>query len=164
MRTTRVLAVSAVAAAVLGAAAPTATAWDHPSNIVALPGVIARGGELTLTVDGCSKGGSAMSPAFRDEVELSSVQGSRNESASGTAKVKDSAVPGTYDVKVDCGGTGALTRPSAFTVIGGVRGGLGGSSATGATPTDVAIGGGLVAVALIGGGAFWLRRRTESRL
>jgi len=51
-----------------------------------------------------------------------------------------------------------------FTVIGGVRGGLGGSSSTGATPADLAIGGGLVAAALVGGGVFWMRRRSENRL
>jgi LPXTG-motif cell wall-anchored protein len=49
-------------------------------------------------------------------------------------------------------------------VIGGVRGGLGGSSATGATPTDMAIGGGLVAAAVIGGGVFLMRRRAERRI
>jgi hypothetical protein len=37
MRTTRALAVSAVAFAAVGLAAPTAAAWDNPSNIVACP-------------------------------------------------------------------------------------------------------------------------------
>ncbi|CAM5375720.1 hypothetical protein SVIOM342S_03022 [Streptomyces violaceorubidus] len=49
MRNTRALR-SRAAVAVLGLAAPTATAGgDHnqPSNIVALPSVIARGGQMT---------------------------------------------------------------------------------------------------------------------
>ena len=46
----------------------------------------------------------------------------------------------------------------------GVRGGLGGSTSTGATPTDMAIGGGLIAVAVVGGAVFWMRRRAEKRI
>jgi LPXTG-motif cell wall-anchored protein len=81
----------------------------------------------------------------------------------GTATINSSANPGSYDITVNCNGK-TLTKPQAFTVIGGVRGGLGGSSSTGATPTDIAIGGGLVGLALIGGGVFWMRRRSEKRI
>lgn len=49
MSTHRALAVSAVAVAALGLAAPVAVARDgmniSPTNIVALPSVIARGGQ-----------------------------------------------------------------------------------------------------------------------
>lgn len=68
MRNTRALAAAGAAVAVLGLAAPTATAGgDHnqPSNIVALPSVIARGGQMTVTVDGCPQGGTMTSDAFR---------------------------------------------------------------------------------------------------
>ncbi|MEU9138702.1 hypothetical protein AB0D33_22530 [Streptomyces sp. NPDC048404] len=163
MRTTRALAVSAAAVAAVGLAAPMAAAWNTPSNIVAQPSVIARGGQLSVTVDGCPRGGTMTSPAFR-QARLSPLLGSRNESSSGTATINQDAAPGSYDITVNCDGTGPLTRPAAFTVIGGVRGGLGGSSTTGATPTDMAIGGGLVAAAAVGGGVFWMRRRSERHI
>ncbi|MFC7259433.1 hypothetical protein [Streptomyces lutosisoli] len=131
-------------------------------NIVATPSVIAAGGQLTVTVDGCRNGGTMTSPAFR-RATLSRVPGN-GDTASGTATVNRDARPGSYDITVNCVGAGALTRPSAFTVIGGVRGGLGGSSSTGATPTDMAIGSGLVAAAVVGGGVFWLRRRSEKKI
>jgi hypothetical protein len=102
------------------------------------------------------------SPVFR-RATLSRVPGN-NDTASGTANVDRDARPGSYDINVNCVGSGSLTRPRAFTVVGGVRGGLGGSSSTGATRTDMAIGGGLVAAAVIGGGVFWLRRRSEKRI
>ncbi|NGO13862.1 hypothetical protein G5C60_41285 [Streptomyces sp. HC44] len=161
MRTTRALAVSATAFATLGLAAPTAAAWDHPSNIVAMPSVIARGGQLTVTVDGCPKGGTMTSPAF-PQTPLTPIN-SHNETSKGVATINQNAHPGSYDITVNCTGTGTLTKPQAFTVIGGVRGGVGGSSSSGATPTDVAIGGGLVGLALIGGAVFWMRRRSENK-
>ncbi|MGV9291132.1 hypothetical protein [Streptomyces sp. NPDC003719] len=164
MRNFRALAAAAAAVAVLGPAAPAATAGgDHntPSNIVALPSVVARGGELTVTVDGCPQGGTMTSSAF-GRAHLTPVRGA-NETSRGTATIRDEARPGSYDITVNCSGR-TLTRPAAFTVIGGVRGGLGGSSSNGATPTDIAIGGGLVAAAVTGGGLFWLRRRSERRI
>lgn len=161
MRTNRALAVSAVAFAAVGLAAPTAAAWDNPSNITAMPSVIARGGQLSVTVDGCPQGGSMTSTAF-PQARLSPVSGN-NETSKGTATINSSANPGSYDITVHCSGK-TLTKPQAFTVIGGVRGGLGGSSSTGATPTDIAIGGGLVGLALIGGGVFWMRRRSENKI
>ncbi|MFB8774692.1 hypothetical protein [Streptomyces broussonetiae] len=160
MRRTRALAVSAAAVAALGVAAPAAVAWDTPSNIVALPSVIARGGQLTVTVDGCRNGGTMSSGAF-PTTNLTPIHGA-NETAKGTATIHSNARPGPYDITVNCSGR-TLTRPAAFTVIGGVRGGIGGSSTSGATPTDMAIGGGLVTAAVIGGGVFWMRRRAERR-
>ncbi len=220
MRNTRALAVAGAAVAALGLSAPAAMAWDTPSNIVALPGVIARGGQLTITVDGCRNGGTATSNAFAptrlspvhhggkghesdrggggneagrgtgggdeagrgtggggeagrgtgggDEAgrgtggggEAGRGTGGGNETARGTAIINSNARPGSYDITVTCNGR-TLTKPQAFTVIGGVRGGIGGSSTTGATPTDMAIGGGLVAAAVVGGGVFWMRRRAE---
>ncbi|MEU2750122.1 hypothetical protein ABZ613_28380 [Streptomyces collinus] len=173
MRNTRALAVAGAAVAALGLSAPAAVAWDRPSNIVVLPSVIARGGQLTITVDGCRNGGTATSTAF-SPTRLSPVggggkgnEGDRGGAGSGTARgtatVNSDARPGPYDITVTCDG-GSLTKPQAFTVIGGVRGGIGGSSTTGATPTDVAIGGGLVAAAVVGGGVFWMRRRAERNI
>ncbi|MEU9332838.1 hypothetical protein AB0D49_06665 [Streptomyces sp. NPDC048290] len=131
-----------------------------PRNIVAMPGVIARGGQLTITVDGCRNGGTASSHAFR-MTTLNPVRGAHDTSRA-HATVHRDARPGRYDIRVNCDGR-TLTRPAAFTVIGGVRGGVGGATTSGATPTDMAIGGGLVGAALLGGGVFWMRRRAERR-
>ncbi|MFJ5259923.1 hypothetical protein ACIQAC_05540 [Streptomyces sp. NPDC088387] len=161
MRNSRTLAVCAATVAALGLAAPAAVAWDSPSNIVAMPSVIARGGQLTITVDGCRRGGTATSDAFRPTT-LSPINGA-NETSKGTATVDTNARAGSFDITVNCDGR-TLTRPAAFTVIGGVRGGIGGSTSSGATPTDMAIGGGLVAAAVVGGGVFWMRRRAERRI
>ncbi|GGL65204.1 hypothetical protein GCM10010129_05950 [Streptomyces fumigatiscleroticus] len=161
MRTTRALAAAGAAVAVLALGAPAAVAWDTPSNIVALPSVIARGGQMTVTVDGCPRGGTMTSNAF-PSTPLSPINGA-NETSKGTAAINGNARPGSYDITVNCSGR-SLTRPAAFTVIGGVRGGFGGSSSSGATPADVAIGSALVTAAVIGGGVFWMRRRAERRI
>ncbi|ASN28155.1 hypothetical protein LK07_02715 [Streptomyces pluripotens] len=129
-----------------------------PRNIVATPSVIAAGARLTVTVDGC-RGGTMSSRAFRT-TRLSS---SRDDSARGTVTIDRDARPGRYDITVRCDSR-SLTRPDAFTVLGGVHGGVGGGTSVGATPADMAIGGGLVASAVITGGAFWLRRRHEKRI
>ncbi|MGW6737026.1 hypothetical protein [Streptomyces sp. NPDC055013] len=164
MRTTRAMAAAATAVAALSLATPAAVARDGmpvgPSNIVVLPSVIARGGQITITVDNCPRGGTATSDAFRP-TQLSTVRGSNT--ARGTATVNRNARPGAHSVTVTCDSR-TLTNPTAFTVIGGVQGGIGGSSSTGATPTDMAIGGGLITVAVVGGGVFWMRRRAEKRI
>ncbi|MDQ1050344.1 hypothetical protein [Streptomyces sp. V4I2] len=165
MRTTRALAAAGAAVAALGLAAPAAVARDGmgvgPSNIVALPSVIARGGQLTVTVDNCPTGGTMTSDAF-PSTTLKPIHGA-NQTAKGTATINNNARPGSHSITVNCNGQ-TLTNPVAFTVIGGVQGGIGGSSSTGATPTDIAIGGGLVAAAVVGGGVFWMRRRSEKRI
>jgi hypothetical protein len=165
MRNSRALAAAGAAVAVLGLAAPAAVAdggrVPNPSNIVALPSVIARGGQLTITVDGCPNGGTATSNAF-PRTDLTPISGA-NDTSKGTATIDADARPGSYDITVHCSGR-SLTRPAAFTVIGGVRGGIGGSSTSGATPTDMAIGGALVAAAVAGSGVFWMRRRAEKRV
>ncbi len=165
MLTTRALAVAATAVATLGLAAPTAVAWEKPSsprNIVATPNVVARGGQLTVTVDGCPRGGHVTSNAF-PRTDLSPLNNDR-ETSRGVATINQTATPGSYDLTVNCVGRGSLTKPAAFTVLGGVQGGIGGGSSSGATPTDMAIGGGLVALALVGGGVFWMRRRSENKM
>ncbi|MGW0818127.1 hypothetical protein ACWD00_33805 [Streptomyces viridiviolaceus] len=131
-----------------------------PSNIVALPSVIAAGGRLTVTVDGCPEGGTMTSRAF-GTVRLTPVS-SANQTSRGTATVNSTARPGSYAITAGCSGR-RLTRPAAFTVLGGVRGGLGGSRTGSATAADIAVGGGLVASAVGGGGLFWMRRRAERR-
>jgi hypothetical protein len=87
----------------------------------------------------------------------------RGDISRGVVFVDRGARPGRYDITVRCNGF-RLTRPRAFAVLGGVQGGLGGSRTGGATTADMAIGGGLVALAVVGGGAFWVRRRHERRV
>lgn len=163
MRTSRALAASAAAVALVGIAAPTATAWDQPTSVAAAPNVIARGGQLVLTVtggDACAATGSTISSNAFETTNLRSIDGS---TATATVRVNSNASPGSYSVTTNCEGR-RKTFNDVFTVVGGVRGGLGGSSSSGATPTDIAIGGGLVTAAVIGGGLFWMRRRSESRI
>nr|BFD81333.1 hypothetical protein StreXyl84_07340 [Streptomyces sp. Xyl84] len=133
---------------------------DGIRNIQALPGAIARGGQLAITVQGCRTGGTAVSGAFA-RTPLRPFNGA-GEIARVVATIRQDVRPGTYEITVECAGR-TLTRPGAFTVVGGVRGGLGGASKTGATKTDVAIGGGLLAAGAIGGGVFWTRRRPQRR-
>ncbi|MGJ5756426.1 hypothetical protein FB563_7182 [Streptomyces puniciscabiei] len=130
---------------------------DGPRNIVAKPGVLPAGGRLAVTVDGCH-GGTISSPAFRT-TQFNAFQ---DDTARGTINVDRDARPGRYEIRIRCEGR-TLIRPAAFTVLGGVQGGVGGGRSTGATPVDMAIGAGLVTLAVVGGGAFWLRRRNEKR-
>ncbi|MFE2584824.1 hypothetical protein [Streptomyces sp. NPDC059378] len=132
-----------------------------PRNIIAQPGVVAAGGRLTVTMDGCRNGGAMASRAFRTS-SLSALNGT-SDTARGVVVVENNARPGRYDITVDCNGR-SLTRPAAFTVIGGVRGGVGGSVPIGATTADMAIGGGLVGAAGLGGAVFWMRRRADRRV
>ncbi|MEU5597979.1 LPXTG cell wall anchor domain-containing protein [Streptomyces sp. NPDC020298] len=127
-------------------------------NIVASPSAIAPGGRLTVTVDGCN-GGSMTSPAFGSAV-LTAIG---NNVSRGIATVNSGTRPGADEIRVNCNGR-TLTNPTAFTVIGGVLGGVGGSSTSGATAADMAIGGTLVGAAVIGGGLYVLRRRNEKRI
>ncbi|MFD8934951.1 hypothetical protein ACFV0R_06785 [Streptomyces sp. NPDC059578] len=178
MRSLRALVVSAALVAAVGATAPTATAGndqnnngnnngnnDQIGNITAHPSVISGGGRLTVTVDGRSCGnGFVESPAF-ERTRLTGLGRDDRDgrgTATATVTVHRFASSGSHEITAECDGR-RHTRHHAFTVIGGVRGGLGGSSESGATRTDMAIGGGLVAAAAIGGGLFWMRRRAENR-
>ncbi|MGX2993131.1 hypothetical protein JNUCC64_02365 [Streptomyces sp. JNUCC 64] len=186
MRSFRALVVSTAVVAAVGVAAPVATAGNDQNNnsnnnqnnhqnnnndngaigdITAHPSVIAAGGRLTVTVDGRSCGnGFVESPVF-ERTRLTGLGRDDRDgrgTATATVTVHRFASAGSHEITAECDGR-RHTRHHAFTVIGGVRGGLGGSSESGATRTDMAIGGGLVALAAVGGGFFWLRRRAENR-
>ncbi|MFI9600123.1 hypothetical protein ACIHCX_09625 [Streptomyces sp. NPDC052043] len=122
--------------------------------------MIARGGQLVVTIDGCREGGTMSSHVF-SQAMLRPYDGA-GEHARGVVTIRDDARPGTYDLTVDCDGR-RMTQPSAFTVVGAVQGGVGGGTTTGATPTDMAIGGGLMAAGVVGGGVLWMRRRSGRR-
>jgi hypothetical protein len=160
MRTFPALAVTAAAGAIIGLAAPSASAWDG-STITVSPTTTQRGGSVSVTVNAheCQTGGHVSSTAFPRTPLQSS-----NGVATAHVRINENANIGSHSVTATCGAGGSVTREAALTVIhGGVRGGVGGSSSTGATTTDMAIGGSLVGAAAIGGGVFWLRRRGESR-
>ncbi|MGW2030729.1 hypothetical protein ACWCPB_11185, partial [Streptomyces sp. NPDC001811] len=131
--------------------------FANSQDIFVTPDIVSAGGRLTVIVNGCRRG-TASSDAF-GTIDLEEV---RDDTARGVAIVDRDAGRGRYDVTVRCDGR-TLTRRGAFSVIGGVNGGLGGSRTSGATPTDMAIGGGLVGAAVLGSGAFWMRRRHEKR-
>ncbi|MFM9369882.1 hypothetical protein [Streptomyces sp. Da 82-17] len=159
MRTSRALAVTVAAGAFIGLAAPSASAWDG-SAITVSPTTTHRGGSVSVMVNAheCRTNGHVSSSAFPN-TPLRWNGGV----ATANVKINHNAHIGSHNVTATCGGS-SVTKDAALTVIhGGVRGGLGGSSSTGATPTDVAIGGSLVAAALAGGGVFWLRRRGEAK-
>ncbi|MFI6938112.1 hypothetical protein ACIBI4_02460 [Streptomyces sp. NPDC050418] len=160
MRTTRALAALGVAGAFLGLAAPTAGAWDG-STISVDPTVAGRGAHVAvnITAHECKNGGTVYSNAI--EHGSAPLTGTSN-GAHANVKVSHSASLGRHDVTVNCGGS-SVTKPQALTVIGPAQGGTGGSFVSRATPTDIAIGTGLVTAAVAGGGVFWLRRRGDAK-
>ncbi|GHJ42128.1 hypothetical protein [Streptomyces sp. TS71-3] len=162
MRRFRALVVSAVSAAAVGLAAPSAAAWnDDPDGITVTPQVIARGGQLTISADApeCRVPGSTVESEAFPRTTLQPIPGSNRVTA--TVRVFNNANRGSYDVTARCDGR-TFTKRNAFTVIGGVQGGLGGST-TGAAGTDMLVGGGLVGAALLGGSLVLRHRRAESK-
>ncbi|WP_405792815.1 hypothetical protein [Streptomyces sp. NBC_01506] len=186
-------AIRAASAALLGAAAlalttpavamATAAAPVTPFGFAVTPSVIAAGGQVTLTVTGCSSTATAESGVF-DDTPIPSGGSAR-------ATIFWDAKPGAmYEVTFTCngeegttdltiaGGTPAPTPTPTRTVTasptrtattsstaiappGGVKGGLGGSF-IGMNGTELAIGTGLVAAAAVGT-VLVVRRRSASR-
>ncbi|MFC7309646.1 hypothetical protein ACFQVC_36215 [Streptomyces monticola] len=157
MRTSRTLAVTVAAGAFIGLAAPTASAWDG-NSITVSPSTTHRGGSVSVMVNAheCRTNGHVSSSAFPN-TPLNWNGGV----ATANVTIGNNAHIGAHDVTATCGTS--VTKSQALTVYGGAHGGEGGSVKSGATSTDMAIGGSLVAAAVIGGGVFWLRRRGESR-
>ncbi|MFD3518998.1 hypothetical protein [Streptomyces sp. NPDC058653] len=192
-------AIRAASAALLGAAAlalttpavamPTAAA-PTPFGFAVTPSVIAAGGQVTLTVTGCSSTATAESGVF-DDTPIPSGGSAR-------ASIFWDAKPGAmYEVTFICNGqrgttdltiaggtpsptptrtstptptptpspavtrTAATTSSTAIAPPGGVRGGLGGSF-MGMNATELAVGTGLVAAAAAGT-VLVVRRRSASR-
>ncbi|MEV0775386.1 hypothetical protein [Streptomyces sp. NPDC050428] len=180
------LALTTPATATAAAAAPVT-----PFGFAVTPSVIAAGGQVTLTVTGCSSTATARSGVFDDTVIPSG--------GSARASIFWDAKPGAmYEVTFTCNGekgttdltiaggtpsptptptrtstptptptsspTATRTPTSSSTAIappGGVKGGLGGSFIA-MNGTELAIGGGLVAAAALGT-VLVVRRRSASR-
>jgi hypothetical protein len=165
MRISRALAATVLAWAAIGLTAPVAAADTDsdadddagPRNITAMPRQIARGGSLSITVDGpnCNNG-KVSSSAFARDVLLSSTNMPNRFHA--TATIRNNARLGSHTFTVACSqGSGTGT----FTVIGAgaAQGGLGGLMRP--TAAEMAIGGSMVAVAAIGGCVYLMRRRVS---
>ncbi|MCX4820854.1 hypothetical protein OG883_13240 [Streptomyces sp. NBC_01142] len=118
------------------------------------PQSVHQGGTLTITVQGCKRGGTVASNAF-SQVQLSN-NGQNQSTAS--ARIHDHTTPGQYNLAVRCNDNSNVATVQ-FTVLSarGAQGGLGGS--VGPSSTEMAIGGALVATAAVGGGLFVARRR-----
>ncbi|MGW1496045.1 hypothetical protein OG905_05920 [Streptomyces sp. NBC_00322] len=170
MRASRALAVAAAAIAAVGLSAPMAAAGgdvgqggqsgrgqggDGGVQVLSVsPEAVHQGGTLTITVRGCNRGGTVTSNAF-PQTNLSQP---RNGISTASARVNDNAAPGQYNLAVRCNDSQNVAT-AQFTVLAarGAMGGLGGS--VGPSGTEMAIGGGLVATAAVGGSLFIVRRR-----
>jgi hypothetical protein len=153
-------ATALTAAAFLPAATPafaTASAPEtSPAPLASVsPSTVAPGGRVALNIAGCgTRTGRASSNAF-GEVQLTPG----NLEASnlfGSATVFRNTSPGTHRVTFDCGGRQVAV--SLYVTPGAARGGLGGSFG-GMSPTEILVGGGLVATA-VAAGLYTLRRRS----
>ncbi|WP_046494817.1 hypothetical protein [Streptomyces odonnellii] len=154
MRASRALAVSAAACAAVAFSAPLAAATDGPRNVTVNPFSVHQGGRIEITVQGCGHGGTVTSNAFR-RVELS-VNPSGHSRA--VARIHDDATPGRYNLAVKCSDNNRVETHQFEVLAGrGALGGLGGS--IGPSSTEMAVGGGLVATAAVGGSLFLARRR-----
>jgi hypothetical protein len=157
MRASRALAVTATACAAVALSAPLAGATNGPRDVSVTPFAVHPGGTLRITVEGCGHGGTVTSNAF-SRVQLS-VNSSGRSSA--RARVHDFTTPGRYNLAVRCSDSSrTVTQPFRVLAGRGALGGLGGS--VGPSSTEMAVGGGLVATAAVGGSLFLARRRRTS--
>ncbi|MFG2116069.1 hypothetical protein ACGFRB_26115 [Streptomyces sp. NPDC048718] len=154
MRAARTAAVTATAFAALGLAAPLATATNGPREVTVNPFDVHAGSTITITAKGCGHGGTVTSNAF-PETNLSV---NHNGLSSAIARVYNNATPGSYHLAVRChDNRETISHPFRVLPGRGAEGGLGGAFTP--SDTEMAVGGGLVAVAAVGGGLFVLRRR-----
>ena len=156
MRASRTLAVTAAAFATIGLAAPMAAAGGSgrgPTNVTVNPSSVHQGATMQVSAEGCGRaGGSVSSNAFP------TVRLSEGRTGFATARIRDNATPGQYNLSVRCNDSDVIAT-HRFTVLAGqgAQGGLGGSM--GPSSVEMQIGGGLVAASAIGGAVFIVRRR-----
>ncbi|MGW2590772.1 hypothetical protein ACWCXC_10945 [Streptomyces sp. NPDC001515] len=125
---------------------------NGPNNVTVDPERVHQGAAMQVTAEGCGRGGSVSSNAFR------TTRLSAGRVGHARVRILNDATPGSYNLTVRCDGTDR-TASHRFTVLDsrGAQGGLGGSMA--ATPAEMGIGAGLVASAALGGGMYLMRRR-----
>lgn len=169
MRAVRTLAVTATAIAAVGLAAPLAAATNNggnggtggnggPREVTISPAAVHQGSTLTITVRGCTRGGTVTSNAFPQ----TNLSVNSNAISTAIARVFNHATPGNYNLAVRCNDNPNDVATRQFTVLEarGALGGIGGSLAP--SSTETAVGGSLVAAAALGGGLFIIRRRRLS--
>ncbi|MGQ4352339.1 hypothetical protein [Streptomyces drozdowiczii] len=125
---------------------------NGPNNVTVDPERVHQGAAMQVSAEGCGRGGSVSSNAFR------TTRLSAGRVGHARVRIFNDATPGTYNLTVRCDGTDR-TAGHRFTVLDsrGAQGGLGGSMA--ATPAEMGVGAGLVASAALGGGMYVMRRR-----
>jgi hypothetical protein len=173
MRSSRALAVAAAACVAVGLSAPLAAAGgdgrggdgrggdgrggDGQLHVSVNPESVHQGGTLTITVQGCHRGGTITSNAFPQ----TTLPPTRTGVATATAVINDNATLGRHTLIATCNDNQRVGT-AQFTVLAGrgAVGGLGGS--VGPSSTEMAIGAGLVGAAAVGGGLFIVRRRMVS--
>ncbi|MEV4946802.1 hypothetical protein [Streptomyces sp. NPDC053755] len=171
MRAARTLAVAATAIAAAGLAAPLAAATNGPGSVTLGSSVVQRGGDgssnvtvtpfavhqgstLTITVRGCSGGGTVSSAAF----PTTTLSANHDGVSSAVARIHNNAPLGQQTLTVRCNNNNRVFTQQFRVLAGqGAQGGIGGSLAP--SSTEMALGGSLVAAAALGGGLFIARRR-----
>lgn len=125
---------------------------NGPNNVTVDPERVHQGAAMQVSAEGCGRGGSVSSNAFR------TTRLSAGRIGHARVRILNDATPGSYNLTVRCDGTDR-TAGHRFTVLDsrGAQGGLGGSMAT--TPAEMGVGAGLVASAALGGGMYLMRRR-----
>ncbi|MYY04701.1 MULTISPECIES: hypothetical protein [unclassified Streptomyces] len=125
---------------------------NGPNNVTVDPERVHQGAAMQVSAEGCGRGGSVSSNAFR------TTRLSAGRVGHARVRILNDATPGSYNLTVRCDGTDR-TAGHRFTVLDsrGAQGGLGGSMA--ATPAEMGVGAGLVASAALGGGMYLMRRR-----
>lgn len=130
---------------------------NGPRNVRVSPFAVHQGGTLRITFEGCRQGGTIDSNAFR-QVRFPA---NREGRTSVSARIRDNATPGRYNLVVRCNGNPRIETHQFEVLPGrGAQGGLGGS--VGPSSTEMGIGAGLVASAAVGGSMFLARRRRAS--
>lgn len=152
------------ATALTVAVAPVASAADNAWQVSVSPRTVAPGGQVKLSSSGCQVPSVTVDAAVFDTVEL-------NEGKSASAHVFPDAKPGAeYEVTFTCDGK---SKTAPLMISGGQGQGRGGgphkgvkagagSAFTEISPTQLALGGALVAGAL-GFAVVQVRRRGETR-
>ncbi|MEU9748225.1 MULTISPECIES: hypothetical protein [Streptomyces] len=157
MRASRALMVTAAACAAVALSAPLAGATNGPREITVNPFAVHQGGTLHIKVEGCGHGGTVTSNAF-PTAHLSVNSSGHSEAR---ARIHNHATPGDYNLSVKCSDNSRIATHRFRVLAGqGAEGGLGGS--IGPSSTEMAVGGGLVATAAVGGTYFIARRRRTS--
>ncbi|MFJ3229534.1 hypothetical protein [Streptomyces sp. NPDC086787] len=122
---------------ILAAVALTPTAYAADGGSVSVtPSSAAPGGDVALRVTGCgARTGTAVSDVFVSDSTLTGSGGSLG----GESKVRSSATPGRYDVRVSCGATQVK---GTLTVTAGGAGAVGPDADAASPVAPVPAGGG----------------------